>query len=274
MHRSIISPGQITPIPNQARSYEINVIRPGVQLFESGGCGGEPSNIWGGDSPSLTDWNNKAGSIVITNKVATPPITTDPDNNYYGVILHSEDNYVGKCEHYAHLPPEGNDFVDIPAGQWGVCWGYCKCVNLYLPNKHSSISIYKWNQFLSNDEEAGVYFYSDASYGGGEIRIWDDEIDPFFPSVGGVALDLDDDRFNFERQGAWEGVLVSAEHKTRCQTFQDCPGSIRITGSYWVIFYDGEYCQVFKNTGTMNFKSEYIKTGGRWPKSVVIIPTR
>jgi len=223
--------------------------------FCFGGCNGNmcAGYMSGVNTTSQNNINVPPGTRITAVRIVNDNWGTfndDPKSDtYYGVILHKNS--------------------DLQSG--GQCGGVITHEGCYPVNIDArSVDIFRLNQNPGTAGD-GVSFYSEpfgtaSSARAGYYLVSDNEIALPPPPTEIFAGDM-----NF----LWNNVPAPEGYKAQCETFQSCPGSIKIKGSYLVGLYSGmSYCQTFTQD-VNNLKAEPILApGDKQINSVLIIPTK
>jgi len=223
------------------RSYEMRFKTSGVYLYREGGC---PSDGYRSDSYTtsagiLGEFDKDVRSIEIVNDTS--------EDQFWGAVLHGEPYFRGQCSSdvYINIDQDRDCFTVSPFA--------------------SSITVFQWNPYWGSAGD-GVKFFSRAHGKGGYHTVGDSEIDPW------AFIDLADIDFDYT------GTEVSPEERESCRTFDDCPGSIRMTGNYLVFIYalrpDGVTidCAPYDSEVTRLKEKEWIHQEGRSPYKALIMP--
>jgi len=184
-------------------------------------------------------------------------IINDPTNNIeYGAILHKIIGLKngGECS--------------LPITQGGDSMASATC-NLAGISSASAADIFKLNKVPDSSSGDGITFYSEpfgwngAKAGFYELTAINVANDPFTPEMSDVM------EFDYEH------VNQPIGYQDLCENFDDCPGSIRIKGSYLVALYSGlSYCQTFtKDVENLNTE-QIIAAGGTVVDYIYSIPTK
>jgi len=259
--------------------------QPGVYYYLNSDCSDE--NNSSGDNPS--GGNNSGGdnpSAVIASphtssqdEIESPfkgnikgvKIINDAENKlYYGVIFHKITGL------------ENGGACSLPITDEG-----CQPVNI----RASAADIFTLNENPGASGD-GVTFYSEP-YGwntgarAGFFSVPDDVIIlPYFP---GNSYRMCFDYTNIDRPDSYKYMCTNSNcgyenrnincSNTACETFQDCPGSIKIRGDYLVGLYSKDlllqdYCQTFTQDVPNLNAQPMIASGAVILDKVYIIPTK
>jgi hypothetical protein len=236
------------------KSYKMAFETPGV-YYCLGGCGG--GNMCSGYmSGAITNSQDNIG-VPFSGKIQGVRIVNGPTGGpYYGVIFHKEIGLAngGKCN---------NPIINQGPGT--------VCKPVANPASTSAVDIFTLNETPGSSGD-GVSFYSEP-FG------WNTGANAGFKLLGGTEIkyppsSIQAGSLNFN----YIGVSRPNEYQNICGTFQKCPGSIKINGSYLVAPYSGEstnpYCQTF-NLDVPNLKAQpIIASGGGSLSDIYIIPTK
>jgi hypothetical protein len=196
-------------------------------------------------------------------------IVDDPANDiFYGAIFHKQtgiDNG-GECT-FPIINTKGDS----------------ECQAVDLPASAADIFIFDKNSIDSGD---GVSFYSEP-YGwntgakAGSLKVEDANINPTYIEN---ADSMNFDYTNVDRPASYKFKCQNNNDSNQCsenacETFQDCPGSIKIWGSYLVGLYSefdnnssNPYCETFtQDVANLNVTS-YLNNNYTNLGSVYIIP--
>jgi len=233
------------------RSFRIAFEEPGVYYYLGTGCTGyaSPANTSSQDSIE-----SPFGGYIKSVKIVNSP----NDDLYYGAVFHREAGLKngGECS----LP-----IISQAENRNGECMAIGASINT------SAVDIFKLNKNPGASGD-GVTFYSEPFGSAIGARAG------FFPvpdSAIGFLYAANPQAMTF----AWTNVAVPNQYKIACKTFQACPGSIKIKGSYLVGLYSKDsanlnYCQTF-TTDAENLNAEPIVASGAGKlNSVYIIPTK
>lgn len=228
-------------------SFQMEFETPGIYYYLGSGCSGYGSDAITGSQDNIEDpFNGNLNSIRIVD---------DPTNNlYYGALFHKESGLTN-----------GGDCALPIVNQAG-------CLNLAHPDYTSAVDIFKYNDNPGASGD-GVTFFSNP-YGwntganAGFLNIPDNGIySPF-------SWDTSKMIYNYTN------VNQPNEYQLSCRTFQDCPGSIKIKGTYLLALYSGasantpSYCQTFTQD-VPNLKAQpFLASGDKNIYWVYIIPTK
>ena len=259
---------------------------PGVYFYATGGCSGTASGPFRGPQRGL---GGNIGSIKIIND--------EEDDLTFGAILHRS-NLASGGECTEPIVTAGCHSVNIKAFT----------ADIFNINQQSGdgITFYSTPHGWDAGENPGSYKVSDTT-----IR------DPFYKisnldtmcfdytginrpgaykykcennkcgniGYGGGAectTDSDCDVENGERCNTSMSLCVSSDcSQNACETFQDCPGSVRIGGDYLVAFYSTAknnntsvlYCQTFSSLNVENLDARPFRPSGvKKIDSIYIIP--
>jgi hypothetical protein len=275
-------------------SFRTDFEKPGVYYFLNGGCQGYASSaIIGSVEQILSPFNKRIRSVKIVN---------DPKNNiYYGAIFHEVGGLKngGKCSN--PVWKDGCNNIDL---------SWASAADIFLINKASpttsgdGVSFYSepfgWNADSEGAYSAG-YYDIDAKDIQSAINIlapnmcfdyyFIDQPEQYMHKCthpNGDKCNIgeygcQDDSYCYEgeickKENNGAGNCVDAEtgqdlcSPNACETFQDCPGSIQIKGSYLVAIYSKgrddqgrnfDYCQTFlkdvENLRTQPYKAQTAK---------------
>lgn len=218
-------------------SFKIAFETPGVYFCLGSGCSTYRS------AANTSSQNNI--SAPFNGNIRGVKIVNSPTNNY-GVIFHKVTGLANGGQCSAPIITGG---LSTPT----------------LTNA-SSADIFVLNGKLGASGD-GVAFYSepygwDTGANAGFLNIPDSDIIPLpFP-----ASTIDFGYTNVDRPDGYQ---------TECATFQDCPGSIKIKGSYLVGLYSSaSYCQTFTQDVPNLNAQPIIASGGGNLGNVYIIPTK
>jgi len=263
----------------QGESFDISFEEPGVYFYQQS-CDGFMSPAYDIPQDGLNKgFDKKIGGVKFVN---------DEDKGiYYGAIFHQAAGLKngGLCS----LP-----MTDDGSG--------CQTVSLANP---SAVDIFKINQDPGSSGD-GVDFYSEP-YGqatgsqagfypmlGGNQLGQSSEIEEDYVEAANMCFDYtgiaQPDQYQYKCDTS---TICSSPDKpatledgvncsdTACESFQDCPGSIKIKGDYLVALYSAsDYCQTFQNVpeGTIpDLKTEpFIASGagGTSLDRIYVIPVQ
>lgn len=243
------------------KSFKTAFESPGV-YYCLGGCSGDLCS--GYMSNAITDSQSDVGSPFSKNIKSIRIVNYIDDYDpaldiYYGAVFHKE---VG-------LENGGGCGRPITLDR-GTDEG-CKPVN----TEASAVDIFKLN-YDPGASGDGVSFYSepygwDVGANAGYLEISDDEIttpySEFYAESDDAVTGMP---FHYD------GVNRSDQYQTECYTVKNCPGSIRIKGSYLVELYDenSTYCQTFTQD-VPNLKAQPFRASGMGSlDTVFIVPTQ
>lgn len=195
------------------KTFRIIRERPGVYFYPSGNLGVDPERIPMAYSKSIPEWDSDI-------PIKSIRIVNGPDEHkgpFYGVIFHSGLDYTGASEYKNYL------FSKVAGYNHEI-----KNVNF---GEVMSITIYKWVGFRKSGLIAsagdGVTFYSKRNWKGGYRKILDSNItDDPNPTTPWPLK---------QRPFDYTGTGVKEDEQKKCKYIIQCPGSMKIDGSYLVL---------------------------------------
>jgi hypothetical protein len=267
--------GEIEPIASWG-SFRMAFEVPGVYYFLGSGCNGFGSDV------KLTSQTKLDDAFV--GKIKSVRIVNNPANHdYYGVIFHKTpgENSAGDCTN------------PIAVG------GISGCENLSSFSVSPDFSayaadIFNWNKDNATSSGDGVAFYSEpdgwnADKQAGEYNVPSTTLKNFFAKEAdkivfdwtGVDSDIAMLCYGYYPSCSDEAA-ISSEDCCPCESFQDCPGSLRLKGNYlaafYTYYYDDKkakhlYCQTFKKNAADLTLEKFLPPGNTPLGLVNIIPT-
>ena len=227
--------------------------QPGVYFYLDAACKG---NYYG---PTILPMDNIEDPFG--GKINCVKIINDPENDInYGVIFHKETGLSNGGDCTVPIINAADDDVS-------------KLFPVTDSALTNAADVFRVNP-TPGASGSGITFYSETygwnvgASGGFYIRT-DGTITFPFSSIN----DLSTMEFKWKQ-------AVTEDYKNVCATFQDCPGSIKIKGSYLVGLYSQSsannklYCQTFtKDVPNLNTEA-IIASGGSQIETVYIIPTQ
>ncbi len=250
-----------------AGSFKMEYDTVGVYYFQDINCNGYMSTVNPGNQNSIEPTFSSGG-------IKSVWIHNDPANNlYYGIIFHQSQDVKGtdRCTEPLYITKK-EGCVNVGAG---------------FANGIHSATIFRWNKDNYASSGDGIVLYSepfgyksDKINKEGVLTIKPDAIkdkkemslyDPISGKKGSSELDFD-----------YTDKNVDIEYEMYCGTFNDCPGSIDVKGSYLVAFFSEKVnngdrdpvpvCAVYEKS-VENIKAEEFLMGYGIDK-LVIFPTK
>lgn len=225
-------------IPIAGRSFKMSFETPGIYYYTTANCNGYGSGPFTSNQDTIVrPFNRNIRSIKI--------VDDWPNETAYGAIFHA---VVGLSNAGACSDPIVNE------GCSAVSPSYASAIDIFALNTPTDagdgVNFYSEPRGWLSESEAGFY----------NVKATDMQASMIQSGTPFVKLKASDMKFKYD-----EGDLHIdrwAAYKALCNTFQNCPDSIKINGSYLVVLYNSNvlgltYCQTF-NADVLNLKTEQI----------------
>lgn len=259
-------------------SFQMAFETPGI-YYCLGGCSGDMcEGYMSGVVTSSQDeigapFNGNIKGIRIVNGAGEP---------YYGAIFHKQAGLANGGECSDPLVNSGDGAVCKP-----VVAGVSSAVDIFTLNKNpktsgNGVTLFSAPFGYNTGQEAGFFpilsknIIFPYSFGDPSKACFDytniNKPPAYHCKCSGSTCKGDP---KYSCTGSAEGVNCSTN---ACETFQDCPGSIQVNGSYLVGLYsENNYCVTFNNPnkGIVNLDAyPLLKPGGEKISKMYVIPTK